>query len=181
LAKGVCVTTESDQPKQPKQPKKPGETSLVTGQRVRKDTLRIEINGLLDEFFSTLGLARSLSKDSKVKASLLELQELLMLTMAELSSLNGTTVYISEEHLQLLLDRIKAYEDQLPPWNGFVIPGDDPASATLHVARTIVRNAERVLVTLSAEVEVQPFLLEFLNKLSTYVFALAVYESNLDH
>jgi cob(I)alamin adenosyltransferase len=157
-----------------------GETSLANGQRVRKDTLRIEVEGNLDEFWSTLGLARSLTKDSKVKASLLELQDLTFNLMSELSHL-GTKHYLTEDHLQLLLDRIQEYDDLLPSWSGFITPGDDHVSATLHVARCIVRRAERVLVKLNTEEEIQPFVLEFTNKLSSYVFALAVYESSLEH
>jgi ATP:cob(I)alamin adenosyltransferase len=149
------------------------ETSLATGRRVRKDSVRIDVIGILDELNALLGLARSVTREDALQGSLAELQGFMGLLMAELSFDDGSRLFITEQHLEILAERIETYEERIPAFTGFVLPGDDPASALLHVARTVARRAERGLVRLDSEEGVRDELLAFINGTSTYCFALA--------
>lgn len=161
-----------------------GQTSLVGGSRVSKSDLRVECYGTVDEMSSALGLARSLSKREYVKETIHHIQERLFLLGAELAS--------DEKGLKKLKDVINEADvtflenvaDKCTETNGlqrsFVVPGENPVSGALHVARTVVRRCERNMIRLSAETEVREILLKFVNRLSDATYALALLEVTLE-
>lgn len=149
-----------------------GTTSLFTGERVPKDSLRVEAYGTVDELNSTLGLARSQCQIDEVKTTLLELQKMLMSFMADLASIEPQEWYIKPDHITNLEEKIDQWEAKLPPLRQFIVPGDTLGAAYLDVARTITRRAERALWRLSRQESVASHHLIFLNRLSDLCFIL---------
>lgn len=160
-----------------------GQTSLIGGRRVSKGALRVACCGAVDEMGSALGLARSLSQREEIQTVLYRIQERLFSLGAELAcgETGGKvlTHAIGEEdvlYLEQVVDHCaQAYSHQ----DTFVIPGKNPPSAALHLARTVVRRCERDLVCLSQETLVRPVVLQYINRLSDAVYALARLEEGL--
>lgn len=163
-----------------------GQTSLLGGVRVPKDTLRIEVYGTLDEATSTLGLARSLTKYDDICRDIIELQGEFIGVMAELASAPpsmGTDAPVKKQKVEIIpvqpaqverLERkIDQYEQERLPSHHFVRPGGSMGSAALDMARTIIRRAERRLITLSREEEVNPNLITYFNRLSDLFYVMA--------
>jgi cob(I)alamin adenosyltransferase len=156
-----------------------GETGLVTGQRVPKDDIRVETYGTIDEVSSVLGMARALTPVQKIKNAIWEIQNRLFIVGAELAS-EGDAGYGGKigphdvKNIELLIDQL---DSQLPPLAEFILPGDTPGSAALHVARTVVRRAERLAVRLSREQDVGEDVLIYLNRLSDLFFVMARLEA----
>ena len=161
-----------------------GDTSLLFGQRVSKSDLHCEAYGTIDEAISSLGIARNLVKQGKVKEIILKVQKELFTVNAELAAkpedrerlvarcqpVTGKMV----DELEGLIDEIEA-EVELP--RAFIIPGANLASAALDVSRTIVRRAERRVVVLREKGEVRnEAVLPYLNRLADLLFILARYE-----
>lgn len=157
-----------------------GDTGLKGGVRVAKDSPRIEANGALDELNSHLGLVRSmLPKDDDGSRELLyRVQEALMSIMShvatppELRSANANEW--DTELLARLEQAIDGMEGSVGTRPRFVIPGANTLSAALHVARTVARRAERRLCTLQREAPLSEGLLPLINRLSDYLFTLAL-------
>jgi cob(I)alamin adenosyltransferase len=161
-----------------------GSTSLWYGGRVPKDDGRTDAYGSLDEANSALGVARSLcGDDAGLAADILRIQDELMIAGAELATspeaaerLEDGVSRITPEmasELEPLIDKYMGQVD-LPP--KFVLPGGTTLSAQLDVARTVLRRAERRVVTLDREGELaSPDLLRFLNRASDLIFAMARY------
>ena len=161
-----------------------GSTSLWYGGRVPKDDARTDAYGSLDEASSALGVARSLCGDeAELAADILRVQDELFIAGAELATapeasdrLEDGVSRVTAEMAGELEPLIDKYMDRvdLPP--KFVLPGGTTLSAQLDVARTIIRRAERRVVTLSVAGELaSPELLRFLNRASDLVFAMARY------
>lgn len=156
-----------------------GRTSLWGRQRVAKHDPRIAVVGDLDEAQSAMGLARALTKKRAVGSELLSLQRDLYELMGEVAAspekepefrMTPEKVAALEE----LLDRVKA-KAAIPP--KFVVPGEDPASASIDLARTVVRRAERGVALLLDEGKLQNReVLRYLNRLSDALFVLARWE-----
>ncbi|MBU2701083.1 cob(I)alamin adenosyltransferase [Sporomusaceae bacterium BoRhaA] len=153
-----------------------GTTGLYTGERIAKDSLRVEAYGTVDEITSVLGLARSQCQNSSVVSTIYDVQKLLMSVMAQLASL-GECHYITNEHIKLLEKTIDDIDAKLPPLTAFLIPGDSIGSACLDQARTVTRRAERQVLRLSHEEVVDESLLVFLNRLSDLCFVLSRMEN----
>ncbi|MCX7780775.1 MAG: cob(I)yrinic acid a,c-diamide adenosyltransferase [Negativicutes bacterium] len=149
-----------------------GTTGLYTGERVAKDCLRVEVYGTIDEADAALGLARSLATKQDVRAAIISAQKTLWTLMADFASI-GDTARITAEQVMAIEAGIDTVDKQLPPLTQFVIPGDSPASSALHMARTIIRRAERLAWKLSREEDVNDQALVMLNRLSDYCFVLA--------
>jgi cob(I)alamin adenosyltransferase len=161
-----------------------GSTSLWYGGRVPKDDGRTDAYGSLDEANSVLGVARSLcGDDAELAADILRVQDELMIAGAELATapeaadrLEDGVSRITPEmaaELEPLIDKYMGRVD-LPP--KFVLPGGTTLAAQLDVARTVLRRAERRVVTLNRAGELAPpDLLRFLNRASDLVFAMARY------
>jgi cob(I)alamin adenosyltransferase len=156
-----------------------GSTGLYTGQRVDKDSLRVETYGNVDEINSALGMARALVKNEEVRNTILELQKLLMQrVMSDLASIGAPSYTTGQDvaHLEGLIDSIA---NRLEPLNHFIIPGDNPGAAALDVARTTARRAERQLWRLSRQEEVHGDLIVVLNRLSDLCFMLSRAETEM--
>lgn len=161
-----------------------GETGLLYGGRVPKTDPRCEAFGTTDEAISVLGLARSLSNDSKVKEIIKRVQRELFTVGAELATdpskydmmqRNFDVISASMvEWLERLIDELEL-EVALP--RSFIIPGASPASSALDVARAVMRRAERHTVSLKeANLLVNHEVLRYLNRLADMLFMLARYE-----
>jgi cob(I)alamin adenosyltransferase len=157
-----------------------GTTGLYTGQRVDKDSLRVEAYGNVDEINSALGLARAFVKNDEVRRTILELQKLLMQrVMSDLASIGKEFSYTGENDVVWLEGLIDSFTGQLVPLNHFIIPGDNPGAAALDVARTTTRRAERQVWRLARQEKIDETLIIVLNRLSDLCFTLSRFETEL--
>lgn len=156
-----------------------GTTSLFGGSRVNKDSLKVEAYGTIDEAISYIGVAHSKIDVKELKEELNHIQKRLFTLGAELASDEKGMTYlkdlISKEDIESLEKLTDKYMDIAGPMIEFVIPGKNEASAHLHVARTIVRRAERRMVTLNAEQGLREEIRKYTNRLSDTLFAMARY------
>ena len=155
-----------------------GTTGLLTGERIEKDSPRVEAYGTIDEINSALGLARVWCVKTDSKDIIYSLQKVLMLVMAELASINCDVHYIKEEHVKRLEEFIDSLDAQLPPLNQFIIPGGNAGAAALDLARTVTRRAERQVIKLSKQEVINEQVLILLNRLSDLCFILTRSELN---
>lgn len=156
-----------------------GTTGLYTGERVPKDSLRVQVYGTIDEANSALAMSRAFARNPEVKEKIYKLQKLMPLLMADLASLNQPPMIKSENISELEAD-IDAMETALPPLRAFVIPGDSQAGAFLDLARTITRRAERLFLTLSKSEQTHEVDKLLLNRLSDYCFMLMRLEDKVE-
>ena len=148
-----------------------GETSLYTGERVKKTSLRVAVYGTIDEADAALGLARAFAQKKEVKEKLFALQQKLSLLMADLASL-GREPNIREADVAALEHEMDEIEAALPPLTHFLIPGDTPGGAALDHARTVLRRAERLFLRLAETEPTHASNQRYLNRLSDYCFLL---------
>ena len=148
-----------------------GTTGLYTGERVPKNSLRVQVYGTIDEANSALAMSRAFAQNADVKDKIYKLQKLMPLLMADLASLNQSPL-IKEEHIKQLETEIDEMEAALPRLTAFIVPGDSQASAFLDLARTITRRAERKFLTLAQKEETHKIDEIFLNRVSDYCFML---------
>src|SRR5256885_4593817 len=153
-----------------------GETSLFGGTRVAKNDPRIEAYGTVDELNSFIGVARASWPSSPIDGELDRIQSDLFDVGAHLAS-PGTSRFaaVDEARIEALEQSIDAMTGELPPLKSFILPGGSMAAAQLHVARTICRRAERLVVPLGDEATIR-----YLNRLSDYLFTAARF-ANLRH
>ena len=160
-----------------------GETGLFGGERVSKNSLRIEAYGTIDELNSFLGLTISEVCDKSVKELLIKIQNRLFVLGSDLatpinektSKLNITRV--PKKFYKDLEKSIDKFENKLEPLRNFILPGGTKSAAMLHVCRTIARRAERRVVALDNTVKVGQNIIIFLNRLSDILFVLARFEN----
>ena len=158
-----------------------GETSLLGGRRVRKDNLRIEAIGSVDEVNAALGvvrveLARSDVAPENLDQEIGEIQHRLFDLGAELAVPSGSETRpgaIGEANVAQLESLIDRYEAELEPLRAFILPGGTSAASQLHVARCDCRRCERRLVQLAAVEPVRGEVLQYVNRLSDLLFVLA--------
>ncbi len=156
-----------------------GTTGLIGGQRVSKDSLRIESYGTVDELNALLGVARSHIIDAATDNTLLRIQDDLFTLSANLAVTEGASRAghgippITDEQVTLLEKEIDEIQAAMEPLRRFVLPGGSKAAALLHFARTVARRAERRCVSLAAEEAVGPEIIRYLNRLSDLLFVLA--------
>ncbi|MBO4401712.1 MAG: cob(I)yrinic acid a,c-diamide adenosyltransferase [Selenomonadaceae bacterium] len=148
-----------------------GQTSLYTGERIGKETPRVETYGVVDEANSALAMARAFSKLPEVKQKIFELQRLMPKLMADLASVDRPAMITAADVAQLESE-MDELDSKLPPLKNFVIPGDTQAGAFLDLARTTVRRAEREFYRLGRFEAVHEVDGLFLNRLSDYCFML---------
>jgi cob(I)alamin adenosyltransferase len=154
-----------------------GETSLGDGARVRKDDLRVEAFGTVDEANAAVGLAR-LSTGGEIDAMLARIQNDLFDLGADLCTPEdgrraAGALRIQASQVARLEQEIDALNAALKPLDSFVLPGGTPAAAHLHLARTVTRRAERLVVALAAREAVNPEAVKYLNRLSDHFFVLS--------
>jgi cob(I)alamin adenosyltransferase len=155
-----------------------GETSLVGGQRVPKDALRIECFGTVDELNSFIGLARVSAMGEarleqlsaillRVQHELFNLGSILATLPADVHPRQPRVTGVEVEQLEQEIDQMNA---DLPPLRSFVLPGGSRLNAELHACRTICRRAERLVVALARQEEVPAEAIRYLNRLSDALF-----------
>lgn len=160
-----------------------GSTDLASGERVRKDSARIEAYGAVDEANAAIGLARELlagKPEGEPRASLetvlLRVQNELFNLGSELATtadrLRSGQPVIEPRHVEALEEATAEWNEGLPELRSFVLPGGGVLGAALHVARTVSRRAERAALRLSREEVVGKSALLYLNRLSDLLFVL---------
>lgn len=154
-----------------------GKTSLIGG-RVAKDDIRVEAYGTLDEANAFIGKAVA-ELDSKLFADILKdlekIQHELFDIGSELSNITEKRKYqLTEDMITYLEERIDVLIEEAPELERFILPGGANAAASIHIARTVTRRAERRIVSLmNAEENISPLPLKYINRLSDYLFAAA--------
>lgn len=160
-----------------------GQTSLVGGSRVSKASSRVECYGTIDEANSMLGLAYSHTRRTYIRETIRTIQGRLFSLGAELASDEKGAAklqnLIGEEDMAFLEKVVDTCTETTGKQTHFVIPGVDPASAALHVARTIVRRAERHMVALSEQEPLRETLCRYVNRLSDALYALGRLQEDL--
>jgi cob(I)alamin adenosyltransferase len=151
-----------------------GETSLFGGARVPKNDARIEAYGTIDELNSHLGVARAAWPASPIDTQLLDVQRDLFEIGAHLAS-PGTSRFAGVEtaRIEEIERSIDAMEAELTPLKSFILPGGTPAASQLHVARTVCRRAERLVVALHNDDPATQSSIAYLNRLSDFLFVAA--------
>ena len=153
-----------------------GETSLVNGMRVSKHARRPSAFGDIDEANSVIGLARLHCADNaKADAMLARVQNDLFDLGADIATpeTDNPALRITTSQVSRLESEIDIMNDDLEPLNSFILPGGSAASAWLHLARTVIRRAERHLTRLATEEVVNQAAMRYVNRLSDHLFVLA--------
>jgi cob(I)alamin adenosyltransferase len=154
-----------------------GDTKLFDGTQVRKNDSRVEAYGQVDELNSVIGAAVAFLEDSALKGMLYDIQRDLFSLGAQLADPNQhgkkQKSRLDPGRITTLEESIDRFETELPPLRQFILAGGAPAGALLHVARTVCRRAERRVTALSESVEIDSLNIEYLNRLSDFLFVLA--------
>jgi cob(I)alamin adenosyltransferase len=163
-----------------------GRTDLFGGQRVRKDSLRVEAYGSVDELNSVIGWAAVAAGEGRVGEMLRRTQNQLFEMGSDLATPVGqdgtsqrTVPRIGAEHVAELERDIDELTAQLPAMRNFILPGGTELSSRLHVARTVCRRVERFCVTLSDNEPVGPEVVVYLNRLSDLLFTMARFANQI--
>lgn len=164
-----------------------GTTRLAGGQEISKSASRIEAYGTVDELNANLGLAWVAAKQDPslvfISNRILRIQNELFNLGSQLAVLKedrrNTTPLISNDDILRLEEEIDQMNGRLSPLNSFILPGGGEVSARLHVARTVCRRAERLVVKLSAEDTLDGPEIPYLNRLSDWLFVAARYANHL--
>lgn len=156
-----------------------GDTGLIGGRRVPKEDLRVEAYGAIDELCCQLGLAQVdlPAEVGPVAEVLLRLQHELFILGAELATPPNHDVpkhRLEERHVRRLEQEIDLFSEPLEGINAFVLPRGTVAACRLHLARAVARRAERAVVRLHRAQPLRPPVLEYVNRLSGLLFALAL-------
>lgn len=160
-----------------------GETGLFGGKRVQKSSIRITAYGTIDELNAALGLALCYIQNEKVKTIVQKLQHQLFVvgadlaTPLEIESKNISIPRVSAEEIKVAETAIDSFEKELEPLQYFILPGGSKAAAQLHVARTICRRAEREVVLLAQQEEINQNIVIFTNRISDLLFVLSRIEN----
>lgn len=161
-----------------------GTTALVGGSRIPKDDIRIEAYGTTDELSSALGMiAATPGCAPEIREKIYIIQNRLF----NIGSYLATPVEKAPEHphglnisnIENLEKWIDTLDSETPPLRAFILPGGCPAAAAAHMARTICRRAERCVLRLSRRDTVAPIVVQYLNRLSDLLFAMARYFNHL--
>ncbi len=155
-----------------------GMTSLIGGKRVPKNSVRLESYGTVDELNSYLGLIRSFVKNRQVENELVEIQSRLFDVGGSLAADPENEqvkikLGVNDGDIQLLERAIDRMDAEVPPMKYFVLPGGNQEVSFCHVARTVCRRAERRILDLAGEAEVDESVLKYINRLSDYLFVLS--------
>lgn len=154
-----------------------GMTSLVGGTRISKDHLKIETYGTVDELNSWIGVLRDSPENAARKDILKEIQDRLFTLGADLAAEPEQTKRkipdLFESDIELLEHEMDKMNEEIPPLKAFVLPGGHQSVSFAHVARTVCRRAERHVIRLSREEEVNPMIIQYLNRLSDYLFVVS--------
>src|SRR5215218_824658 len=155
-----------------------GTTGLFGGDRVRKSDARIECYGTVDELNAALGVAKVVAGDDPLGQAILRVQNELFVVGSHLSTPEGSPStrslpLLDESMVGRLEMEIDAAEAELEPLRNFILPGGSELAARLHLARTVCRRAERVLVDFAMERPVAATIVTYVNRLSDWLFVMA--------
>lgn len=154
-----------------------GTTALFGGKRVSKADLRIDTYGTVDELNAYIGLVRDQAVNTNRKNILTEIQDRLFtigsILATEPGNIKVKVPALSESDVIYLENEIDAMEEKLPPMKSFVLPGGHPSVSFCHVARTVCRRAERLVIALDAHEKADELIIKYLNRLSDYLFVLS--------
>ena len=163
-----------------------GKTSLFSGKRVYKDDLRVETYGTLDELNSVIGLALSYKykndKKSRVVTQVLtDVQNTLFYIGSYFADLPDTVHDIDfEKKIKTFEESIDLVMKEMPNFTNFILPGGGSRGATIHIARTIARRLERLVVRLHRKQKVDSQVIQYINRLSDLLFAFARYSNFIE-
>jgi cob(I)alamin adenosyltransferase len=159
-----------------------GKTGLYGGERVPKTAQRVEAYGTVDELNSAIGMARAALTGTErlgdLDGVLAQIQNALFDVGADLATVQGSRyeknlVRMDAQDVQAMEHLIDRYQEECPPFTGFIHPGGTQASAALHLARTVARRAEREVLRLEAEEAINHEVVHYLNRLSDFLFILS--------
>jgi len=148
-----------------------GSTGLGDGSRVAKDALRVNAYGTVDEANAAIGVLLATSLPEDIRQLLITLQHQLFDLGAELATPGHSVIHLHD--IDALEHQIDCYNQSLPPLRDFILPSGSEAVARCHLARTIVRRAERETVALARQETIRVEALAYLNRLSDLLFVLA--------
>lgn len=160
-----------------------GLTGLGGGQRVPKDSQRVETYGTVDELNSQIGVALATGLVQRLATELEQIQNELFdlgsdLATPATSQARHPVPTVEPRHVEKLEHLIDEFNEVVGPLTNFLLPGGSPGAAQLHVARTVCRRAERAATTLARDEEVGANVLPYLNRLSDALFVMARYENH---
>lgn len=155
-----------------------GETGLFGGERVAKDDIRLRAYGVVDELNAVVGWLRAVDLDVDIDQLLQQVQYRLFDLGAELATpqvelLAGKSHRVELADIEILEQAIDEWDQELSPLKAFILPGGCDGAARAHIVRTVVRRAERHVVSLAREQDISDILVKYLNRLSDFVFVLA--------
>lgn len=161
-----------------------GTTALGGGQRIPKDSLRIEAYGTVDEVNSAIGVAVAAGLHASMKERFFVIQQVLFnlgsdLCILEEDKQRFAVPGIEPRHVSDLETWMDEWNEELEPLKSFILPGGDLAAAQLHVARTVCRRAERLVIALSREEAVGGQVIPYLNRLSDFLFVASRHQAKL--
>ena len=160
-----------------------GETSLYGGVRVKKNSLRVEAYGEVDELNAFIGAAMASVQDREIVKTLEAIQNELFAIEAQLADpkydarKKKEKTIVTEERILEYEKEIDRCIEEVGPLRTFVLPGGTPSAAFLHLARTVCRRAERRVLALSEKEEIPSIAVKYLNRLSDLLFMLALVEN----
>ena len=161
-----------------------GTTSLFGGARLSKADIRIHSYGNVDELNSYIGLVRDQLNEPELRNELTIIQRVLFSIGSHLAAdpdkENLWLPKIDSSEIEMLESSIDKMQNELEPLKHFILPGGAPLISHCHIARCVCRRAERSIVLLSESQEVLPILLEYINRLSDYLFVLGRYIAHLN-
>jgi cob(I)alamin adenosyltransferase len=152
-----------------------GQTSLFGGARLPKHHIRIEAYGTVDELNSYIGLVRDATENVATKAVLKEVQDRLFTIGSNLASDPSKEMITPDVHdadIELLEKEIDQMTSELPPLKNFILPGGHTTVSFCHLARCVCRRTERLVVALAENEKVDLIIIQYLNRLSDYLFTL---------
>lgn len=154
-----------------------GETSLFDNKRVPKDDIRVESYGTIDELGSFIGLAKNYVEDKEIADSLQNIQNKLFTVASYLATEDKEKIsfHIKEADIEYLEDLVDNYMGKLNDPKGFIVPGTNVKSSYIHVARTVCRRGERRIISLSRQVQIDPLVIKYVNRLSDTLYAIGRY------
>ena len=149
-----------------------GKTALSDGSRVSKDSLRVHCLGSIDELNASIGFAAVLLP-KKPEIDFKSIQNDLLNIGAEISIPNSEKDFLYQDRIEYLDKKIELINNDLPPLKEFILPGGNDVCSRIHLARSICRRAERDLVSLNNKEQISPEILQYINRLSDYLFVVA--------
>ena len=157
-----------------------GKTSLNSPDRILKSDIRVEAYGTIDELNSMLGIVMTQNLPDSIKIDIDKIMNLLFQIGSDLatpfdSPMSNKIKRLNDDEITFLEKQIDKYDAELPTLRNFILPGGSQQSALINFARTIVRRAERRIVALAENEEINSNIIKFINRLADYLFVIARY------